>query len=65
MLLHYLHLSTAVWGFIYVFTIYNFTKYERSPNLRFNYILAYIGPAVYVMVNIKLIIKENDLGLVP
>lgn len=50
-LLHYFHLATAIWGLIYIATLYQFIEKEIIFNLRNNYIIAYCGPAIYVMLS--------------
>lgn len=50
-LLHFLHLSTAVWSLVYVYTIFDYIQNESGPNVKIGYLVAYGGPAVYVMLS--------------
>lgn len=53
MLLHYLFLTTACWCFVFIYIIFDLIINE-SLRLKMRYLLliAYAGPAIYVMVNI-------------
>ncbi|XP_037918317.1 uncharacterized protein LOC119656086 [Hermetia illucens] len=48
-LLHYCHLSTAVWGLIYIYIIYDYIVNDCGINLKYNYFMAYGAPAIYVL----------------
>ncbi|XP_055612004.1 uncharacterized protein LOC129758516 [Uranotaenia lowii] len=48
-LLHYLHLSTSIWCFIYIYVIYDLIVNECGPKLKYNYLMGYGVPAVYVL----------------
>ncbi|XP_049534866.1 uncharacterized protein LOC125950689 [Anopheles darlingi] len=48
-LLHYLHLSTSIWCFIYVYVIYDLLANECAPKVKYHYLLGYGVPAVYVL----------------
>lgn len=50
-LLHYCHLSTAVWGLIYIYIIYDYIVNDCGINLKYNYFMAYGAPAIYVLVS--------------
>jgi 7 transmembrane receptor (Secretin family) len=50
-LLHYLHLTTSLWCLIYIYIIFDVLTNECGFKLRYNYLLAYGAPAVYVMVS--------------
>lgn len=49
--LHYLYLTTSVWCFIFIAIIYDLiiNEYLRLK-MRFILLIAYVGPAIYVMV---------------
>ncbi|XP_062553791.1 uncharacterized protein LOC134219116 [Armigeres subalbatus] len=47
--LHYLHLSTSIWCFIYIYVIYDLIVNECGPRLKYNYLMGYGVPAVYVL----------------
>uniref|UniRef100_A0AAG5CQF0 G-protein coupled receptors family 2 profile 2 domain-containing protein n=1 Tax=Anopheles atroparvus TaxID=41427 RepID=A0AAG5CQF0_ANOAO len=49
LLLHYLHLSTSIWCFIYIYVIYDLITNECAPKLRYHYLTGYGVPAVYVL----------------
>ncbi|XP_052868266.1 uncharacterized protein LOC128274197 [Anopheles cruzii] len=48
-LLHYLHLSTSIWCFIYIYVIYDLIVNECAPKLKYHYLMGYGVPAVYVL----------------
>ncbi|XP_058450351.1 uncharacterized protein LOC131429914 [Malaya genurostris] len=48
-LLHYLHLSTSIWCFIYIYVIYDLIVNECGPKLKYSYLMGYGVPAVYVL----------------
>uniref|UniRef100_A0A182QK11 G-protein coupled receptors family 2 profile 2 domain-containing protein n=1 Tax=Anopheles farauti TaxID=69004 RepID=A0A182QK11_9DIPT len=48
-LLHYLHLSTSIWCFIYIYVIYDLITNECTPKLKYHYLMGYGIPAVYVL----------------
>lgn len=50
MLLHYFHLSTAIWGLNHAFAIYDYIINDNVPILKYNNLLAYGGSAVLVLV---------------
>lgn len=51
MLLHYLYLTTSVWCFVFIFIIYDLIINESLRlKMRFILLIAYAGPAIYVMV---------------
>lgn len=51
LLLHYLYLTTSVWCFVFIFIIYDLIINESLRlKMRFILLMAYIGPAIYVMV---------------
>lgn len=51
MLLHYLYLTTSVWCFVFIFIIYDLIINESLRlKMRFILLMAYAGPAIYVMV---------------
>lgn len=50
MLLHYFHLSTAIWGLNHTFAIYDYITNDNIPILKYNNLLAYGGSAVLVLV---------------
>lgn len=50
LLLHYLYLTTSVWCFVFIFIIYDLIINESLRlKMRFILLMAYAGPAVYVM----------------
>ncbi|XP_049285753.1 uncharacterized protein LOC125764988 [Anopheles funestus] len=49
LLLHYLHLSTSIWCFIYIYVIYDLLANECTPKLKYHYLMGYGIPAVYVL----------------
>nr|XP_040224351.2 uncharacterized protein LOC120950419 [Anopheles coluzzii]XP_040224353.2 uncharacterized protein LOC120950419 [Anopheles coluzzii]XP_040224354.2 uncharacterized protein LOC120950419 [Anopheles coluzzii] len=49
LLLHYLHLSTSIWCFIYIYVIYDLIANECTPKLKYHYLMGYGIPAVYVL----------------
>lgn len=52
LLLHYLYLTTSVWCFVFIFIIYDLIINESLRlKMRFILLMAYAGPAIYVMVN--------------
>jgi hypothetical protein len=53
LLLHYLYLTTSVWCFVFIAIIYDLiiNEYLRLK-MRFILLIAYVGPAIYVMVSI-------------
>lgn len=50
-LLHYFHLSTAVWGLCHSFSIYDYVVNENMPVVKYNNLLAFGGSAVFVLVS--------------
>lgn len=50
-LLHYFHLSTAIWGLCHSFSIYDYVINENIPIIKYNNLLAYGASAVFVLVN--------------
>lgn len=52
--LHYLHLCTSIWCFIYIYVIYDLIVNECGPKLKYNYLMGYGVPAVYVLVSSSL-----------
>lgn len=51
LLLHYLYLTTSVWCFVFIFIIYDLIINESLRlKMRFILLMAYVGPAIYVMV---------------
>ncbi|XP_055386825.1 uncharacterized protein LOC129615585 [Condylostylus longicornis] len=48
-LLHYFHLSTTIWGLIYIYIIYDYIVNDCGINLKYNYFMAYGAPAIYVL----------------
>lgn len=55
-LLHYFHLSTAIWGLCHSYSIYNYVIRESIPIIKYNNLLAYGVSAVFVLV-IQLLIQ--------
>lgn len=54
LLLHYLYLTTAFWCFIFISIIYDLIINEfLRLKMRFIFLIAYVGPVVYVMVSIN------------
>lgn len=52
LLLHYLYLTTSVWCFAFIFIIYDLIINESLRlKMRFILLMAYFGPALYVMVS--------------
>jgi 7 transmembrane receptor (Secretin family) len=52
LLLHYLYLTTSVWCFVFIFIIYDLIINESLRlKMRFILLMAYVGPAIYVMVS--------------
>lgn len=52
-LLHYFHLSTAVWGLCHSFSIYDYVVNENVPVIKYNNLLAFGASAVFVLVKIN------------
>lgn len=50
-LLHYFHLSTAVWGLCHTFSIYDYVINENVPVIKYNNLVGYGASAVFVLVN--------------
>lgn len=50
-LLHYFHLSTAVWGLCHSFSIYDYVVNENIPVIKYNNLLAFGVSAVFVLVS--------------
>lgn len=50
-LLHYFHLSTAVWGLCHTFAIYDFVIHDNAPVIKYNNLFAYGGSGVFVLVS--------------
>lgn len=50
-LLHYFHLSTAVWGLCHSFSIYDYVVNENIPVIKYNNLLAFGASAVFVLVS--------------
>lgn len=50
-LLHYFHLSTAVWGLCHSFSIYDYVINENVPVIKYNNLLAFGASAVFVLVS--------------
>ncbi|XP_031622135.1 uncharacterized protein LOC116340077 [Contarinia nasturtii] len=48
-LLHYFHLSTAVWGLCHSFSIYDYVVNENIPVIKYNNLLAFGASAVFVL----------------
>lgn len=56
LILHYLHLTTSVWCFVFIFIIYDLIINESLRlKMRFILLMAYAGPAIYVMVWLTII----------
>lgn len=52
LLLHYLYLTTSVWCFVFIFIIYDLIINESLRlKMKFILLMAYVGPAIYVMVS--------------
>lgn len=51
-LLHYFHLSTAVWGLCHSFAIYDYVVNENVPVIKYNNIVAFGASAVFVLVSV-------------
>lgn len=51
-LLHYFHLSTAVWGLCHSFSIYDYVVNENIPFIKYNNLLAFGASAVFVLVSV-------------
>lgn len=51
-LLHYFHLSTAVWGLCHSFSIYDYVVNENVPVIKYNNLLAFGASAVFVLVSL-------------
>lgn len=49
-LLHYFHLSTAVWGLCHSFSIYDYVVNENVPVIKYNNLVAFGASAVFVLV---------------
>lgn len=49
-LLHYFHLSTAVWGLCHSFSIYDYVINENVPVIKYNNLIGYGVSAVFVLV---------------
>ncbi|EDS33435.1 conserved hypothetical protein [Culex quinquefasciatus] len=47
--LHYLHLSTSIWCFVYIYVIYDLIVNECNPRLKYTYLVGYGVPGVYVL----------------
>lgn len=53
LLLHYLYLTSSVWCFVFIFIIYDLLINESLRlKMRFILLMAYVGPAIYVMVSV-------------
>ena len=69
MLLHYFHLTTAIWGLSHSFTIYDFIINDNTPVLKYNNLISYGTSAVFVLVNFELVairfvhLKRNHSSL--
>lgn len=50
-LLHYLHLSTTFWDFLYIFCIHDFIKNNIPPNLHFLISMGFGMPGLYIVFN--------------
>lgn len=50
-LLHYFHLSTAIWCLGHSFAIYDFVINDNAPVLKYNNLMAYGGSALFVLVS--------------
>uniref|UniRef100_A0A1B0CV46 G-protein coupled receptors family 2 profile 2 domain-containing protein n=2 Tax=Lutzomyia longipalpis TaxID=7200 RepID=A0A1B0CV46_LUTLO len=48
LVIHFLHLSVALWGLIYIQTIYVFMETDTGPNMRQTYLTAYGLPIFYI-----------------
>ncbi|XP_059607900.1 uncharacterized protein LOC132255766 [Phlebotomus argentipes] len=48
LIIHFLHLSVALWGLIYIQTIYVFMETDMGPNMRQTYLTAYGLPIFYI-----------------
>uniref|UniRef100_A0A1B0CZZ8 G-protein coupled receptors family 2 profile 2 domain-containing protein n=1 Tax=Phlebotomus papatasi TaxID=29031 RepID=A0A1B0CZZ8_PHLPP len=48
LIIHFLHLSVALWGLIYIQTIYVFMETDTGPNMRQTYLTAYGLPIFYI-----------------
>lgn len=61
MLLHYLYLTTSVWCFVFIFIIYDLIINESLRlKMRFILLMAYFGPAIYVMVCFILVFPPQN-----
>lgn len=56
LLLHYLHLTTSFWCFLYIFIIYDLIINESlRMKMKYNFMLAYFVPVIYVAVSILIL----------
>lgn len=55
-LLHYFHLSTAVWGLCHSFSIYDYVVNENIPVIKYNNLLAFGASAVFVLVRVLIVL---------
>lgn len=60
-LLHYFHLSTAVWGLCHTFAIYDFVIHDTVPIIKYNNLFAYGGSGVFVLVSPIVFISFNRI----
>lgn len=50
-LLHYLHLSTTFWVFLYIYCVHEFIRNNSGPNMNFLLSLGVGMPAIYIVFN--------------
>lgn len=57
--LHYLHLSTSIWGLCHTFSIYDYIINESVPDLKYHILTAYGSSAVFVLVSFSMTYECN------
>lgn len=63
-LIHFFHLATAIWCLNHSFAIYDFVINDNAPVMRNYNMVAYIGSALFVVVNSNSKLKNIFLLLI-
>lgn len=61
-LLHYLHLSTTFWVFLYIYCVHQFIKNNVGPNLNFLLSFGVVMPAIYIVLNYAMATSNYEVA---
>lgn len=61
-LLHYLHLSTTFWVFLYIYCVHAFIKNNVGPNLNLLLCIGVCSPALYIVLNYAMATSNYEVA---